>query len=423
LKSIKRKVVLVLLTFAFSYLIAKVLFAVSDKVNLLDKFSIALLDVDFTDLYYQYNRHEALDTNIFLVNVGNLDRLALSNLTNRIGNDTPKVIGFDVIFGSDVDTLQVAGTDSLIASFRNLRCAVLGEALYGQTDDGRDTVDQASPQVRQWVREGLVNLNIPLGDRRYGTVREFLSKEKVNGADQVSFSFQVAGFLDSSRLRHARNGNIPIKWYGTGRPGNGHVFNSFDWSDVMEGNIQPGLFKDKIVLLGWMGSSVAGEEPDYNSMFYTPLNEKLVGRSLPDMYGVEIHANSVKMIVDDEFVYTSNWLDMSYDLLVMISFLLFLDWLRNRYPQAYPLLSKVALIAAINVLILGVVLVYFLTKTQTKIFISDAIVLLLLFPDTLDFLLSNKWLARRKWLGLQADTFSVEEEIVSAEIGSPRASQ
>jgi CHASE2 domain-containing sensor protein len=418
LKNIKRKVILILLTFVVADFIASVLVLVSDKVNLLDKFSIALLDVDFTDLYYDFNRHAAPDTNIYLVNIGNLDRLELSRLIDGVASHQPKVIGLDVIFSREADSVQAAGTDSLAASFQHFPYAVLGQGFHGETADGRDSLDDSSPRISRWVHEGLLDLNIPLGDRQFGTVREFLSKESVNGKDEVSFSFRVASLFDSSWLHRAESGTMQIKWYGTARPGNRHVFKSFDWDDVMEGKVDAGLFKGKIVLLGWLGTGL-GDVPDYSSMFYTPLNDRLVGRSLPDMYGVEIHANAVKMILDDEFVYSSSWLDTVYDVLIMISFLIFLDWLRSRYPQAYPLLSKVALLAVINLLILGVVAIYFITKTQTKIFISDAVVLLLLFPDTLDFLLSNQWLSKRKWLGLHPATISAEAVMDGHEVDSP----
>jgi CHASE2 domain-containing sensor protein len=68
--------------------------------------------------------------------------------------------------------------------------------------------------------------------------------------------------------------------------------------DVMAGNIDTGLFKDKIVLLAYVN-----ENPfDIEDKKFTPLNEKFAGKVTPDMNGIIIHANIISMVLDVNYI-------------------------------------------------------------------------------------------------------------------------
>lgn len=61
--------------------------------------------------------------------------------------------------------------------------------------------------------------------------------------------------------------------------------------------------KNKIVLLGYLGipSQRADMRLDEDKLF-TPLNARLSGRSYPDMYGLVIHANILRMALEKDHI-------------------------------------------------------------------------------------------------------------------------
>ena len=52
--------------------------------------------------------------------------------------------------------------------------------------------------------------------------------------------------------------------------------------------------------------------------YYTPLNERSSGRSIPDMFGVIIHANIISMLLDEDYID-----DVPEWLLYLFSFFIF----------------------------------------------------------------------------------------------------
>jgi CHASE2 domain-containing sensor protein len=79
-------------------------------------------------------------------------------------------------------------------------------------------------------------------------------------------------------------------------------------NDVLSGNIVDTMFTNKIVLLGYISSS----PNDIEDMHFTPMNPKMGGKTLPDMNGIVIHANSLSMAMDKNYIHTSpfwvNWI-------------------------------------------------------------------------------------------------------------------
>ena len=74
----------------------------------------------------------------------------------------------------------------------------------------------------------------------------------------------------------------------------------------------PEILKDKIVLLGYLGTADGSSVAVHEDKFFTPLNPHLSGRSYPDMYGTLLHANILRMALDEDYIYSFptwlNWL-------------------------------------------------------------------------------------------------------------------
>lgn len=381
------KVFKVILTIVGSTILSIIISFISEKVNVLEKFTVAINDVDFTDLYYQYKPRPKADDNIVIVNIGYRSRAELAEMLKVISSNQPKVIGGDIFFDHEVDTVDIIGTNLLSNQVKALKNLVLASAYGGKTDDGTDIVARQSPMIREYVKEGIVNLNIATDDPEYGTVRSFYPITDINNVKHFSFGFLVASFLDSTVLKYATEYEMMIRWYGYGNDNSDRMFKTFDSHQILNGEFEKKDIEGKIVLLGFMGETFGDYVP--GDIFFTPLNKKIIGRSLPDMYGVEVHANVIKMIVDKEFIYHSKTTDFLFNLVFITIFTLVLFWIQSKYVNQYSIISKVALILFVDLLIIGAIGLFSWTNGNVKFLIADGLFVMLFLPDTYEFLDNN----------------------------------
>jgi CHASE2 domain-containing sensor protein len=383
------KIFKVILTIIGSVILSFVISFVSEKVNVLEKFTIAVTDVDFTDLYYQYKPRPKRDDNIVIVNIGYRNRAELAQIIKIISNNNPRVIGGNILFDQVVDTIDVIGTQLLSDEIKYVKNLVLASAFLGETKNGVDVIARQSPMISQYVREGIVNLNIATDDPEYGTVRSFKPVTNIDDTNHISFGFLVASFFDSTVLKYANESEMMIRWYGYGNHNSDtlNTFKTFDSNHILNGEFEQGDLEGKIVLLGFMGETIGDYVP--GDIFFTPLNKKIIGRSLPDMYGVEVHANIIKMIVDKEFIFHSKTTDLLFNLVFIVIFTLILFWIQARYANQYSILSKIALIIFVDLLILGAIGLFSITNGTLKFLIADGLFVMLFIADTYEFLDNN----------------------------------
>lgn len=379
----------VILTIVGSTILSFLISFISEKVNVLEKFTTAVNDIDFTDLFYQYKSYPKADDTIVIVNIGYKNRAELAEMIKIISSNEPKVIGGDIFFDQEADTLDVIGTSLLSNQIRSINNLVLASAYLGKTDDGVGITARQSPMIREYIKEGIVNLNIATDDPEYGTVRSFRPVTHINEAKYLSFGFLVASFLDSTVLNHANEGEMMIRWYGYGNRNayNQRIFKTFEAHQITSGEYEKSDIQGKIVLLGFLGEKVGDYVP--GEIFFTPLNKKMIGRSLPDMYGVEVHANIIKMIVNKDFIFHSNTTDFLLNLVFISTFTLILFWIQSRYTNQYSILSKIALILFADLLILGTIGLFSVTNGDVKFLIADGLFVMLFLPDTYEFLDNN----------------------------------
>jgi CHASE2 domain-containing sensor protein len=141
----------------------------------------------------------------------------------------------------------------------------------------------------------------------------------VNGKRELAFSTRIAMSYDSLKAEQylARNkeeeiinfrGNIEVlrlrlndlKSDDTGTSNFATMFNVIDYEDVFKENFDSLFFKDKIVIIGFLGEELGATT--WEDKFYTPLNKKIGGRANPDMFGLVVHANIVAMILNQDFI-------------------------------------------------------------------------------------------------------------------------
>jgi CHASE2 domain-containing sensor protein len=145
------------------------------NIDFLDPLEMAVADIEFSDLAYKVfedNDDVVIDTNIVLINVGELSREMIARQVEIINRYNPKVVGFDIIFEKRKQKIS----DSLLsAAFSRVENLVLVNIL-GKSDDSIPyfDVNRASNEIfAQYAHNGFANL--PEGNS-YRTVRNFYPK-------------------------------------------------------------------------------------------------------------------------------------------------------------------------------------------------------------------------------------------------------
>ncbi len=76
-------------------------------------------------------------------------------------------------------------------------------------------------------------------------------------------------------------------------------------------------------MIGFCGESE--KALSMNDRYFTPLNEQYTGRSLPDMFGVVIHANIISMLLDKDFIneFSHYWIYIFVFFIFLFNFIRF----------------------------------------------------------------------------------------------------
>lgn len=331
------------------------------EIEILDPIGQTLNDFDITDLTYHrikgYNHKEKEfdlneeqgDTNLVIVNIGEEPRFKVAAMINIINASQPKVIGVDAIFMGARDTM---GDMMLHEAIKNSGKVILASKfLYDK--EGNETTLQKSYHMFADVayKNSFVNLVTDGTDdiAKYKTARQFYPVKNFDKKDMHFFALDLVEKVapEKTKLFFERGHDVEyINYVGNiGSLGDStkHTipkFSSIDVEDVLQMNFDPALFKDKIVLMGFLGRRI-GEE-DIEDIFYSPLNKKYVGKSDPDMFGVVIHANIINMVMSESYIdQVPMWLKVI--LAISISYIsvciLYIAFLA--YPLLYGTLSKI----------------------------------------------------------------------------------
>ncbi len=264
----------------FSSAIAIVFYFIAVNISALDPFEKAFQDFSFTDLYYSNKFYTPEPTSkIIIVNVGHHDRAAIALGIEKIAAQKPAVIGVDIVFREQ----REAGSDAILKEALN-NDFVVG-AYY--IEDG-NVVGNHPYFSNAKTNSGFINFD---HDDQEGVIREFLGVRE----SKIAFPVQVAikaGTISPEVVKDKLSESLPIRF--TGKAAN---FLTFDLEDILTGESVPAL-SNSIVLMGYLGE----HQFDIEDKHFTPLNPKYVGKSVPDMHGVVIHANIVSMLTEGKFL-------------------------------------------------------------------------------------------------------------------------
>jgi CHASE2 domain-containing sensor protein len=299
--------------------------------NAFDPLGQSLGDMEITDITFSRLREDpVIDTNIVIINIGDLPRSGIGEQIRVISRYKPKVIGIDSFF--DCGNCPNGKIDSLCCplAYDTLNNLIFAEAvreagnvvmvtkllqsdsllsLYGDTDM-YDSLEHTDEFLRPNTIEGYASLETDAEHQEdLKSCRRFNPSMKVGNETLYAFSVKMAMIFDSAKTQRflARGnhsevinyrGNIYDPFGASEFPGR---YYTLDWDQALDStSFVSSLFKDKIVIMGFLGSDL--KDTSWDDKFFTPLNKKYAGKTRPDMYGAVVHANAVSMILNEDYI-------------------------------------------------------------------------------------------------------------------------
>ncbi len=261
--------------------------------HFLNPFNEAIRDYEITDIVYSRLRSKKInfDERIVLVNTGRPDRDTLRMMVDRIVDAGAKVIAVDVKLTKRMNPQ----TDSLLRqSLMRMENVVLAIELegYNMEKDELERKTGCDTFFCDYVYTGFINFVVA----DTSTVRYFSPRETTGNEEVLSFAAQIAQLYNPNAAERLFKRKKPLEEiYYTGDEDQFFQFEPYQILDTTL-DLRKRL-KDKIVIIGFLGSYAWDED-----RHYTPLNHHYTSHNSPDMYGMVIHANIIRMILDNTYV-------------------------------------------------------------------------------------------------------------------------
>lgn len=345
----------------FSSIIALFFYLIAVNISALDPFEKAFQDFSFTDIYYSKKFYKPeFTSNIIIVNIEHHDRAMIALGIEKISAHNPAVIGVDIVFReqrepeTDLILKKALFNPSVVSAYYVEDGKIIGHHTYF---DNSSSIS------------GFINLD---GDEQEGVIRDFLGVQGNNYAFPVQVAIK-AGAISAEVVDEKLSENLPIRYTG-----NAENFLTFNLDEILASDSIPAL-SNSIVLMGYLGQN----KFDIEDKHFTPLNSKYVGKSIPDMHGVVIHANIIRMLTQDKLL-----MKIPKSLSYIAAFLncWFLTFLTMQLYKKTPFLSDV--MVKVFQLLIVIITVYFaliMLNWNAFLWITPILVLTILGLELIPF--------------------------------------
>lgn len=314
MKNIKQ---IFIIFFSFKILILLIGFLYHNlPLQLLHFEHLATEDIQFNDIYYatkQYKNSEFKSKEVVLINTGSLanDDLFRKNLAELIDKVTlckPKAIGLDVYFPIPKNPVN----DSL------LKDAIIRNNIVTVID-----AKENKKSIFLSDKKGLINFP----GKKNETVREYYNYKIINNDTIHSFAAILSKSTSKDTLSYLKYSTEKTGFYNILNknekinPVNFPAIEAIDFFNESHQNELNQIIKNKIVIIGHLGSGNMHNPFDTEDKFRVPTDKSLFNRNLT-MPGSVIHANAVQMMLNKEkMISIDGW---SYELITSIILLIYL---------------------------------------------------------------------------------------------------
>lgn len=197
----------------------------------------------------------------------------------------PAVIAVDILYTGESDTPQAdAALVEAVEQSGNVVLASL--AVFGQDMNLQTQVKEIERPFPQLAAQSVYGLANGTMDPTDGVVRNALLQVRFEGEQQRSFPYEIYRKYTGRDSIPALENDSQLFIAYSGNPGDFNRGPSF--MDIFDPDFDPSFFADSIVLIGPYASAMM-------DAYYTPINPRT------QMYGVEIHANVVQMMLEENF--------------------------------------------------------------------------------------------------------------------------
>jgi CHASE2 domain-containing sensor protein len=318
--------------FLFFYLSSKAIIVILSILILTNVFQIFEIeeignpDIEWNDLHYKSvnfsdDPHYLKEKNVVLINSGSLNRdsfrLQLSKVLSKLGRINPKAIGIDHEFTNSTQP----GTEELIKEInKNSKIIV----AY----DNESNSENTNSILNFDGRKGSADFPDDYTIRRYYNNKSTFGYQLAALAFQENLDDQNSGSRFTIHYSSVDNGLVE---YSDGSNELYDInFKYMEASDFLEDSIFNRSFvesfKDKIVIIGHLGSNLIDKKFDTEDKFPVPIDSKRIMLRDRTMYGAVIHANAVENLIRPEskfYELNGFWQFLLHEIL-FIGFLLFL---------------------------------------------------------------------------------------------------
>ena len=195
------------------------------------------------------------DSSIVLVNIGNLNRKGIAKQIEILNKYSPKVIGIDTFFRN----LKESGSDSSLAAvLGSVSSLVMVSELknYNESSDSWDSLAVSHPIFTQNASTGYANISID--DNNTKTARIFTYKQAIKKAEEKSFAVKIAEIAFPSAINELKSRNNDVEIIDFKR--NLDKYTHFDAEEVLADTISASKIRNKIVVVGFLGSDLHADE-------------------------------------------------------------------------------------------------------------------------------------------------------------------
>ncbi|MFH1050222.1 MAG: CHASE2 domain-containing protein [bacterium] len=348
-------------------------------IDFLDPIQNTIQDFNAADIVFSqmrdYNKIEK-DTNIVLVNIGTLNRQGIADLINIINAYEPKVIGIDSFFRKPKSGNQDSALAQALSEVKNL--VLVSEAIHLDDDFKFDTMLYSNEMFSKYAHNSYANI---ITDDKSGfrVVRSISPREYVNDSLCLFFAVEVAKQVAPDKVRKFLERDNEFEYVNFKRNIYSGKFTALDCDYVIQNKEKLSFIKNKIVLMGFLGPDI--ETLVFEDIFFTPMNKHYLGKAIPDMYGVVIHANTITMILDEDYLgSTSSWLKLFITFLIIYLNMALFYYISIRFEDAYEMANL--FITMFELFFLFTIMIYVFYWFNFDIGLREATVFGILFSAT-----------------------------------------
>lgn len=345
------------------------------NLGVINPIKLSLKDFDSNDLSYSKLGKAAkapIDKRIVIVNIGDANREGLSMIIDKAASLKPKVMALDAYFDGESDDPH---QDSLLKeTFRRNKNLVAATRLEFTGKDG-DTIIPKGMYINTASNYAYVNFF----DDQKTTIRTYEPFVKdYAGKEYKSFSAAIIEAYNKEayeKLEEKGHHRVVINYE---RHRDRYLVIEID--DLMSRSADDSILKDKIVLFGY----ISDNPNDITDRFFTPMNERYYGKSLPDMNGIVVHANIISMALDKNYIKKlPSWASL---LIAVLVCWLHMSFFVRYYLEShiwFHLVAKIAqVLSAIFFVWLGI---YLYDKYRLKVDLKMSLIVIVLAVDVIYF--------------------------------------